>query len=257
MNEFEPKILGFLCNWCSYAGADLAGVSRYQYPPNIRIVRVMCSTRVSPHVILEVFKAGADGVMVGGCHIGDCHYITGNYYTERRVKLTRELMKLAGLEPERLRLEWVSASEGEKFANVVADFVKHVKEMGPSPVKRDEKRMRRLLAAANAAKVFRLKLLSGKELKLTTEGNVYGEKIEQQRMDAMLKTAAEREFNRALILELTREKALTVRELAEEMGENPEIVLDDIVALRSKNLISLNRIEGTSPRYRSIIAGGA
>jgi|YelNatPaOPRAMG01_1025707.scaffolds.fasta_scaffold81987_2 F420-non-reducing hydrogenase iron-sulfur subunit len=256
MSDFEPKILGFLCNWCSYAGADLAGVSRYQYPPNIRIVRVMCSTRVSPHIILEVFKAGADGVMVGGCHIGDCHYITGNYYTERRVKLTKELLALAGIEPDRLRLEWVSASEGEKFANVVADFVKQIKEIGPSPIKNNQEMMTRLSAAIQAAKIFRVKLVSGKELKLTTEGNVYGEKIDQERMDAILKSVAQAEFKRSLILELTKQKALSVKELADAIGETPDTILDHIVVLRSKNLIALSGIEGSSPKYKAILVGG-
>jgi coenzyme F420-reducing hydrogenase delta subunit len=216
----------------------------------------MCSTRVSPHIILEVFKAGADGVMVGGCHIGDCHYITGNYYTERRVKLTKELLALAGIEPERLRLEWVSASEGEKFANVVTDFVRQIKEIGPSPVKNNEELMTRLSAAIQASKIFRVKLLSGKELKLTTEGNVYGERIDQEKMDALLKSAAQAEFKRSLILELTKRKPLSVKELAEAIGETPDTTLDHVVVLRSQNLIALSGIEGSSPKYRAILVGG-
>ncbi|HUL40176.1 MAG TPA: hydrogenase iron-sulfur subunit, partial [Methanomassiliicoccales archaeon] len=138
MTEFEPKIIVFLCNWCSYAGADLAGVSRYQYPTNIRTVRVMCSTRVSPHIVLELLKDGADGVIVSGCHIGDCHYINGNYYTEKRVELAQRLLKMTGLQPERLRLDWVSASEGERFSHLITDFVAKLKELGPNPVTKDE-----------------------------------------------------------------------------------------------------------------------
>ncbi len=138
-DAFEPKIIGFLCNWCSYAGADLAGVSRIQYPPNIRIVRVMCSGRIDPAFILTAFKDGADGVLVAGCHLpSDCHYISGNFKAQRRIALLRKVLKGFGIEPERVRLEWVSASEGDKFAAVVRDMVKQIKELGPNPLKRKE-----------------------------------------------------------------------------------------------------------------------
>lgn len=132
-NDFEPKIVGFLCNWCSYAGADLAGVSRFQYPPNIRVIRVMCSGRVHPGFILKAFLHGADGVLVGGCHPGDCHYIKGNYYAERRIKITRRLLEWLGIERERLWLRWVSAAEGGIFAQVVSEFTAHLRELGPNP----------------------------------------------------------------------------------------------------------------------------
>lgn len=133
--EFTPKIVGFLCNWCSYAGADLAGVSRIQYPPTIRIVRVMCSGRIHPIFILEAFKNGADGVLVAGCHDGDCHYLSGNYKAQNRVSLLKKVLEQFGLEPERLRLEWVSASEGDRFATVVKDMTEEIKKLGPSPLK--------------------------------------------------------------------------------------------------------------------------
>ncbi len=133
--EFEPKILAFCCNWCAYAGADLAGVSRMQYPPNIRIIRVMCSGRVEPEFVLKAFTLGADGVLVLGCHPGDCHYLSGNYKTMRRVPLTKRLLGQFGVEQERLKLEWVSAAEGARFAQVVTDFTSKVKELGPNPLK--------------------------------------------------------------------------------------------------------------------------
>jgi len=134
--EFEPKIIGFLCNWCAYAGADLAGVSRIQYPPNIRIVRVMCSGRVDPSFILEALKDGADGVLVAGCHLpSDCHYISGNFKALRRIKLLERVLEQFGIEPERVRLEWISASEGDKFAAVVKDMVEQIKKIGPNPLK--------------------------------------------------------------------------------------------------------------------------
>ena len=129
---FEPKIVGFLCNWCSYAGADLAGVSRIQYPPNIRIIRVMCSGRIDPAFVLKAFKDGADGVLVAGCHLpSDCHYISGNFKAKRRITLLKKVLKEFGLEPERVRLEWVSASEGDKFIKVVSEMVRDLKELGP------------------------------------------------------------------------------------------------------------------------------
>ena len=135
MNRFEPRIIGFLCNWCSYAGADLAGVSRIQYPPNLRIIRVMCSGRIDPAFILEAFRSGADGVLLSGCHPGDCHYIAGNYKAQRRGILLKKLLKQFGLEPERLRIEFVSASEGAKFAAVVKEMVEDIKKLGPNPLK--------------------------------------------------------------------------------------------------------------------------
>ena len=106
--EFEPRIIGFLCNWCSYAGADAAGISRFKYQPNIRIVRVMCSGRVSPDLVLRAFREGADGVLVLGCHIGDCHYVSGNHRTAKRIPVLRRILEYIGIEPERLRLDWVS-----------------------------------------------------------------------------------------------------------------------------------------------------
>jgi len=131
MDNFEPKIVAFLCNWCSYAGADLAGTSRIQYAPNVRSIRVMCSGRVSPTFILKAFSMGADGVLIGGCHFGDCHYIEGNYKAARRIALLKKMLKHLGIEEERLRLEWVSASEGSRFAQVINDMTAKIKELGP------------------------------------------------------------------------------------------------------------------------------
>ena len=135
-NDFEPVIVGFSCNWCSYAAADLAGTSRMQYPPNIRTIRVMCSGRVSELLIFKAFAAGADGVLVTGCHPGDCHYLKGNLSARRRVVGMKSLLKAIGIEPERLKLEWVGASEGVKFAETVKNFTQKIKELGPNPFNR-------------------------------------------------------------------------------------------------------------------------
>lgn len=128
---FEPKIVGFLCNWCSYSGADLAGVSRIKSAPNVRVIRTMCSGRVDPTFILKAFQLGADGVIVMGCHPGDCHYQEGNYKTMRRIPFLKRLIKDFGIEPNRLRLEWVSASEGDKYAEVVNQFTEEIRKLGP------------------------------------------------------------------------------------------------------------------------------
>lgn len=130
-SNFEPKIIGFLCNWCSYAGADLAGVSRSQYPPNVIPIRVMCSGRVDPEFILGALKNGADGVLIAGCHPGDCHYVSGNYKTLKRMVILKNLISQLGIDSRRVRLEWISAAEGGKFVEVITDFVKEIKEMGP------------------------------------------------------------------------------------------------------------------------------
>jgi len=132
--DFLPRIIGFLCNWCSYAGADLAGVTRLKMPPSLVPIRVMCSSRVDPLFILKALLGGADGVLVAGCHPGDCHYQTGNYYTRRRIALTQKIFSELGLEVSRLKLAWVAASEGARFKKVVTEFTEQLREMGPSPI---------------------------------------------------------------------------------------------------------------------------
>lgn len=132
----KPKILVFCCNWCSYAGADLAGVSRLQMKPNFRVIRTMCSGRVDPEFILRAFQKGADGILVAGCHLGDCHYIGGNYRTRRRIALLKYLIKQFGLNPDRLALEWISAGEAQRFASTVNGFIEKIEKLGPSPLRR-------------------------------------------------------------------------------------------------------------------------
>ena len=130
--DFQPRIVGFLCNWCSYAGADMTGTSRIIYPPNIRILRVPCSGRVDPLFIVKAFREGADGVLISGCHPGDCHYAEGNYHTRRRLAVMQSMLEFVGIEPGRVKLTWVSASEGKQFAQIVREFTDTVKKLGPS-----------------------------------------------------------------------------------------------------------------------------
>ncbi len=133
--EFEPRIVGFLCNWCAYSGADLAGTSRIQYPPNIRVIRLMCTGALDPIYVLRAFLEGADGILIAGCHPGDCHYLNGNYKARRRIAILKEILKELGLEEDRVWLRWISASEGQRFADTVKEMVEYLKAKGPSPLK--------------------------------------------------------------------------------------------------------------------------
>jgi coenzyme F420-reducing hydrogenase delta subunit len=129
---FEPKIVAFLCNWCSYAGADLAGIGRYQYPPNVRVIRVPCSGRVDPLYILKALQNGADGVLVSGCHPGDCHYLEGNYFARRKFAVLKNLLEFIGLEEGRVQFSWVSAAEGERFSQVIKEVTESIRKLGPA-----------------------------------------------------------------------------------------------------------------------------
>ncbi|MFC1504435.1 hydrogenase iron-sulfur subunit [Spirochaetota bacterium] len=129
--NFEPRIVGFLCKWCTYAGADLAGTSRMKYPSNIRVIRTMCSGRIDPTFILDAFKNGADGVFIGGCHPGDCHYIHGNYFTMKKVALFTRVMEQLGINKDRLCLQWISAAEAKKYTQVMKDFTETIRKLGP------------------------------------------------------------------------------------------------------------------------------
>jgi F420-non-reducing hydrogenase iron-sulfur subunit len=131
MSEFEPNIVAFLCNWCSYAGADLTGTTRTHYPPNVKVIRVMCTGRVNPLFVVQSLRQGADGVLISGCHPGECHYLKGNYLARRRFLLMRNLLEFIGINPQRIRMSWVSASEGKKFADVITEVTQEIKKLGP------------------------------------------------------------------------------------------------------------------------------
>ncbi len=249
--EFEPKILGFLCNWCSYAGADLAGVSRIQYPPNVRVIRVMCSGRVDPEFVFEALKRGIDGVIVLGCHPGDCHYLEGNYEEEKKFKMLQQFLKIQDFD-SRVRLDWVSASEGARFASIIADFVNAIRKIGPSPVKDENKGAdlrRKLEAMELAAGTDRLRALVGRQRKITEIGNVYGEIVEKEKFNALLTTAIQEEFLRSQILLSVENEAKSVKELTRELHVDSSIVLQHIVALRGRNLIGYQNIVGNTPMY--------
>ncbi|MBU0684304.1 MAG: hydrogenase iron-sulfur subunit [Candidatus Thermoplasmatota archaeon] len=250
---FEPRVVGFLCNWCSYAGADLAGVSRFQYPPNIRIVRVMCSGRVDPLLIVEALIQGADGVFIGGCHPGDCHYINGNLQASYKIGLTEKILELAGIDPRRVQLEWVSASEGQRFADLVRDFTGVLQKLGPSNA---GERMDGLLAVRDALSNFRLRALVSNELKIVEEGNAYGEKLDKEKLLDIVYNATKEEFERSMILLLAKKNNMSVKDLSKKTNVPTHRVLEHIVALRQKNLISMDHPEGFTPTYRTIEIGG-
>ncbi len=137
MSDQEPVIVAFVCNWCTFTAADLAGTSRYKYPPNVRLIRMMCSGMVDPKFVLKAFFEGADAVLIGGCHPGDCHYINGNYKARRRVALIKEVLALYGIEEDRLWLRWIGASEGNVFAETVKEMTEKVKSLGPTELKKE------------------------------------------------------------------------------------------------------------------------
>ena len=255
---FEPRIVGFLCNWCAYAGADLAGMSRITYPPNIRIVRVMCSGRVDPVIVLETLAKGADGVMVLGCHPGDCHYVDGNLQAERRTRMLKRLLALTGLEPERLRLEWISASEGGRFSHLVKEFTAQITKLGPSPLAGDKPNkniLTNVLAAKGAAEDFRLRLLVGREKTMTEDANVFGEKVSEEKFNKTLEDIISSEYVRNKICLLLRDGPLSVKDLSKRLDLEPPKVLRHIVIMRRKGLVAIDKIEGTTPLYTALGVG--
>ncbi len=249
--SFEPRILGFLCNWCSYAGADLAGVSRIQYPPNMRVIRVMCSGRVDPQFIFEALQQGLDGVYVMGCHIGDCHYLEGNHEAIKKFNMVIKFLSIVNLE-NRVRLDWVSASEGVRFSELVSEFIQDIKNIGPSPLRRDcpDKRlMEKLKAIERAAASDRIRALVGRERKITEQENVYGEKVSQEIYDELLNTAIHDEYIRSRILILLEKEPKSVKDIAAEIEIDPNKVLENILVLKGRAQVDMSEIVDITPIY--------
>lgn len=227
---FEPKIVAFTCNWCSYAGADLAGTSRVQYETNMRLIRVMCSGRVELSFILEALERGADGVCVLGCHFGDCHYITGNYEAARRMELLRKLFKEAGLDERRIMIDWVSAAEGERFGSVVNGFTQQIREMGPLPEDYAEK----LAIVKGAIEGERLRIVLGSTKRAFEEGEI----DEDRYNDAMYEIAVE-EMERQKMYKALDDagEAMTVPQFSEAIGLPKIRIWRHILALTQKNIL--------------------
>jgi len=251
---FEPKILGFLCNWCSYAGADLAGVSRIQYPPNMRVIRVMCSGRVDPVFIFKALLTGIDGVFVLGCHPGECHYLEGNYEAEKKFIMVQKFLKMVDFD-KRIRLDWVSASEGVRFAKVVTEFIESIREQGPSPLSGeniDQELFNNLKAMENSVSSDRIRALVGRQRKITEVENEYGEKVPIDEFNAIFDEAIHDEFVRHRILLSLSTKVLSVKDLATELKLDPSEILENMLTLKSRGEIDYQRIDGNTPLYMRI-----
>ncbi len=212
----------------------------------------MCSSRLEPSIIIEMFIQGIDGVFIGGCHPGDCHYIDGNYHAEHKIELTKKLIRKAGLNSDRLRLEWVSASEGTIFARIMSEMSEKIKELGPNPVSGknpDMDIMENLLLARNAADDFRLRLLVGKAYILTERGNVYNKKIEQDRLKEVIDEVIDEELLRQRILGSLLKRSQSVKEIAADIKTPSREVLEHLVVLKDRGLVGLEKIQGSSPIY--------
>jgi len=250
------KPLAFACHWCALGAADLAGVSRYQYPPDVRVIRVMCSGRVDPEFVMKALSQGAPGVLVAGCEIPTCHYISGNIYANYRMELVRRLLELSGLEPERLGVEWLSAAQGDRFAKVMTAFAKSTKELGP--VTHDRQNSLDMQAAVACAGSERLRLLVGKLPEMEAEGNRYGERFSRHELNRLLEAAVADEFVVQKILILLRRKSMPVKELAEEAGLEPPKAMRTVMNLVKAGRVA--RVAGSgeadsSPVYELLTPG--
>jgi F420-non-reducing hydrogenase iron-sulfur subunit len=223
--KFEPMIVAFCCNWCSYAGADLAGTSRFEYPPNIRIIRVMCTGRIDSTFVFETLRMGADGVLIAGCHPGDCHYQKGNFMMEKRFSYIKKAADGMGIEAERIRLEWISASEGGKFTALVREMTEQIEQLGPSPM------IQKANATIDAFRSQRLRWVMGRsQIKVDIEEVKY-----RQTVDLIMHDEIERH---AITRALKEKGPLTVQELAELSDLQPSRIVQHIIALRKNGVIN-------------------
>jgi F420-non-reducing hydrogenase iron-sulfur subunit len=248
-HEFKPRILGFLCNWCSYAGADLCGVSRYQYPPSIRVIRVMCSGRVDLEFVLRAFANGNDGVFVGGCWLGECHYITeGNYDALSMMHLGKKLLEATGLNPDRLRLEWVSASEGNRYAEVVTDFTNRLTELGPLGTGEglDQNALRLKLEAIRKLLPY-IKLVEREKLRVRFENKGEYEKFfASDELKSLFDELIADKLAISQIMVLLQQQALSTGEIADRLSMSPSVVAKH---LNSSARQSLVRFDQDQKRY--------
>lgn len=244
----QPKIVCFMCNmvFCT---------NEIKLPENTNTARVMCIGRMDPTIVLDVLANGVDGVMLAGCKPPDCHFVDGNLQAERAVKMLKRLVALSGLEPERIKLLWVSPIDPGEFGSYIKEFSEELKNLGAIPLKSEKpnsKVLLNLLAAKSAAADFRLRVLLGREEELTEFVNAYGEKIPQGEFDSLLDGIAEAEFVRHKIYLLAKAKPLSVKALAEQVNMKPSDVLCHIVEMRRKNMIALDHVDGTSPIYKAL-----
>jgi F420-non-reducing hydrogenase iron-sulfur subunit len=255
--EFEPLIVAFLCNWCSYAGADLAGVSRYQYPTSVRIIRVMCSGRIDPFMVFRAFHKGADGVLVAGCHPGDCHYISGNLHAKERMEQVSRIIEKSKIPPQRFKLAWISASEGKIFAQLIRDFTEELRKLGPlsKEVIGGVPTINKVAAAENLFLEFPVRWLTGKAEILAQEENVYGERLDPDKLKNIAENFFETEHLKHLILQLITNKPTSLLKLSEKLDAPSKEIFDCLVQLKMEGLVDIVGFENDYPVY--LHRGGA
>ncbi len=255
--DFEPLIVAFLCNWCAYAGADLAGVSRYQYPTSVRTIRVMCSGRIDPFMVFRALRTGADGVLVAGCHPGDCHYISGNLHAKERMDQVSRIIQRSKIPPERFKLAWVSASEGKIFAEIVRDFTEELRRLGPlsKEVIGGVPTTNKVAAAENLFQEFRVRWLTAKAEILAEEENVYGEKLEPSELEDIADNFFETEHLKHLILEIVSNKPSSLPTLSGKLDTPGKKVFDCLIELKTEGLVEIVGFENEYPLY--LHRGGA
>jgi F420-non-reducing hydrogenase iron-sulfur subunit len=243
----DTKILGFLCNWCAYAGADLAGVSRVQYPPDMRVIRVMCSGRVDPLLVFRAFRKGSDGVAILGCHPGDCHYQVGNFQAEKKVNMIRKVMEKIGIEQDRLLLDWVSAAEGIRFGEVVTGFINRIHDLGPIDRKGDF--TDRLAIGEAVAEGDRIRWLVGKELELLEQGNVYDEKMDEKEFREILHMNIDQEFDKERIMATIEEAPLGVADISTKIDMPTSLVFRYLTSMENNGQVELTGFHENAPSY--------
>jgi len=247
--ELKPRILGFLCNWCSYAGADLCGVSRYQYPPSLRVIRVMCSGRMDLEFVIRALANGNDGVFVGGCWLGECHYITeGNYDALSMMHLGKKLLEHAGLSPDRLRLEWVSASEGIRFAEVVTDFTDRLKQLGPLGAGEgmDQATLKLKLEAIRKLLPY-IKLVEREKLRVRFENKKeYEEFFASDALNSLFRELIVDKLAISQIMVLLQGQTLSTGEIADSLGMSPSEVSKHLSSSAKQRLV---RFDVKQKRY--------
>ncbi|MDP1623276.1 MAG: hydrogenase iron-sulfur subunit [Bacteroidales bacterium] len=237
---FQPKIIGIICNWCCYGGADLCGVSRFQYPPHIRLIRVMCSARVDMFHVLRAFSNGQDGVFIGGCHLCDCHYVTnGNFTAFSMVQVFRKILKLIGIYPERLRIEWVSAGEGIRFANFMNEYSEELLKLGPVGKSEgmDGKTLAlKLEAVKKLIPYIKLVLTQRLHVPVMTE-EAYHEFFSSREFDRLFDELIADKLAISLITSLLREKSLSTGEIADSLGLSPSEVARHMIGSSRQGLV--------------------
>ena len=249
--EFEPRIIAFLCNWCSYAGADLAGVSRYQYPTGIRIIRVMCSGRIDPFLVFRAFRRGADGVLVAGCHIGDCHYISGNIQTQERMRLISGILEKNKVPKQRFKLAWISASEGKIFSQVVKDLAEELTKLGPISAEAVDglPTVKKMAAAERVFLDYPVRYLIGKGTVLAQELNVYGEKVDPETLKNMAADFVRTQSLKHLILEVISNKPTSLMTLSKTVETPSKEVFDCLVQMKGEGLVDIVGFEDDYPVF--------